>query len=370
MCRINNAHLGGQWLKTFLIWASLVLANYAQAVVQFQTEVLDIPALRGSTFEFITIEGDTTTVEVDENGVIVLPEEVSLDLVRGGALQVGPINGRPAFTATVPMDWNGVAPLVLQLHTQSFRPHPDVSLRAPALEGSQTQGSVDLRLDNRPLYYIHRRLTAIRGLAEDLGFPQYALDANEITLRRWYIQFWLRFVTARMAARRDDLDIASTFFTMQFLMGVVAITNPNFDTSGLQPDLCRTVNAESQVLNETPIAVARMTAEDIRLSGHVTNRLSGPSQGTRVLATQVMNPFLSSEPVWRPSDAQPPVVDSVDSNGVYQLRFPLPTPIESTNQEFQPAENVTREEHPILLMSANGCDRGRPVGLNINYVFE
>lgn len=107
--------------KVFVMLAS---AN-VYAVVQLEVAQRDVPAMRGATFEVISVEGDEHFAETTENqrgGVIVLDYDAPLD-ARGSAVIITPGNSTPRFQITIPMDWDG-SPLLVDFEQQTLRPSP------------------------------------------------------------------------------------------------------------------------------------------------------------------------------------------------------------------------------------------------------
>lgn len=354
----------------------LLLPFHASAVVQFQAEPRDIPAVRGATVQFITVEGDGAEVEVDRNGVLVLSGVDDLDLVRGGVLTVRPTNGTPAFSAAVPMQWDGVTPLVLDMATQSLVVRPDVPLRQPSTDADDQPPH--LQINDNPLYYMGLRLNEIHELAISLGIPAYALDADVDTIQRWYTQLLLRAHAVMLALHPAEIE--RTFVIHELLFGVLALTAPPVAQEGLNADECRVVSDEEPV-GEGPLAITRITAEDLALSGRVFSSTGRPLTNTRILFSPTFNPYASQQAFWTEADALPPSVGFPQADGSFQLRVPemalvgpQGTPFGRTTIRFptrqEPDRPTVGAEVAAMIeaLVAEGCFQAPPVLFGADYL--
>jgi hypothetical protein len=122
-----------QLLKVMCVAAATLVALDAFAVVQLEVQPKDVPAMRGATFEAISVEGEETAVQATENqrgGMITLDFD-SPSNARGSAVTIAPSNGTPRFQLTIPMDWDG-SPLVVDFENQTLRPRDPSTPAEPA----------------------------------------------------------------------------------------------------------------------------------------------------------------------------------------------------------------------------------------------
>lgn len=403
MGKTNNRQAIRCCLKVLLSLFCLLFSYVASAVVQFQAELTDISSTRGATFEFITVEGEDADVEVDPNGVIVLPELSDLDLVRGGALEIRPVDGSPAFSATVPMNWDGEIPLVLSFDTQSLTPDADALPRSFSNFSGMQDDSADLVIDNRSVYHLMLGLQDVRAMAQGLGIPRYVMDAAETNIRLWLLQFLLRYPVTYLGLNPDQYDVFGLLQVAQVLFGSLYINSPGVDTSGLQADECRVVNAEAR--RDLPVAVRPVTEDELRLqarvddlvfSGEVSSIFPTQLRNSRVQLFAQQNPYAAVDPYWGAQDALPPIAGYVNAQNRYQLRVPralvlggpqhtlrnspdrFPSTMVSTmelegagldEEMINAAIEAYYRDNPMQLMVANMCDQNQVVDLDLEYLF-
>lgn len=356
--------------------AGLLGMAQALAVVQFQVEPADIPVVRSATLEFITIEGDSTDVEVDQRGIILFPDIDDPLLVRGGVLSVRPTNGTPAFSAAVPMDWDGVSPLVLDISSQSLVVREGFPAQQSPVDSTAEARIGGLLVHDHPLYYLFYRLSQVHELARRAGVPPYALDAGALTMQRWFAQVLLSGNILMTHARPAELQ--RTFLIHQILVAVFGSPAPPPAQEGLQTDECRVVSAQAS-RREVPLSIARISAEEVRLSGQASSVSGRPLTGTRVLLTPVYDPLSVSEPYWTSVDALPPASVYTDASGSFQVNFhreqlwgpqgnpfrpalPITVPNQEAIERAAQAEEIVSMYQALV---AQGCFQARPIILTV-----
>lgn len=118
-------------LKTFAICIVTLISSPALAVVQLQVNYSDVSALRGATFEAISVDGEDRYVESSErsDGAFINLDYATPEEARGSAVIITPGNNTPAFQVTIPMDWDG-SPLRVDFETQTLLPGEPLDRRS------------------------------------------------------------------------------------------------------------------------------------------------------------------------------------------------------------------------------------------------